>query len=131
MRDIRTIGEQSGRTTGRLRSTGLHAISGMAQLVLRSFNHRTQPGLGTTSDDFGPAETTTGRQRRLRAGTLELIYRCFHHRASTLSVTTMSRVEQPEDGPVAAAAAGARRTRMSLLWVGRSSWRTWAGATSH
>jgi hypothetical protein len=30
---------------------------------------------------------------------------------------------------VLAAAAGARATRMSLLWAGWSSWRTWAGAT--
>jgi hypothetical protein len=30
---------------------------------------------------------------------------------------------------LAAAAAGARATRISLLWAGWSSWRTWAGAT--
>ncbi len=33
------------------------------------------------------------------AGTPELIYRCFHSRTSTLSVTTTGRPEQPEDGP--------------------------------
>ncbi len=31
---------------------------------------------------------------------------------------------------LAAASAGPRATRMSLLWAGRSSWRAWAGATS-
>ncbi len=36
-------------------------------------------------------------------------------------------MEQPEDG--AAAAAWARRTRMSLLWACWSSWPVWAGAT--
>ena len=29
----------------------------------------------------------------------ELIYRCYHRRASPLSVTTTGRAEQPEDGP--------------------------------
>ncbi len=33
------------------------------------------------------------------AGPLELIYSCYHRRASPLSVTTTGRAEQPEDGP--------------------------------
>ncbi len=66
-------------------------------------------------------------QRDCTSGTLEPIYHRYSCRASTLTVTTTGRQEQLED--LAAAAAGARATRMSLLWAGRSSWRTWAGAT--
>ncbi len=38
-------------------------------------------------------------QRDCTAGALELIYRCYHRLASTLSVSTTGRAELPADGP--------------------------------
>ena len=53
---------------------------------------------------YGPARMNGPNLllRHLRdgtAGTPELVYRCFHLRASPLSVTTTGRAKQPEDGP--------------------------------
>ena len=62
VRDIRSIGKQSRRTTGRLGSTGLQAM----------------PSEGLWS--------TCGT-----AGTLELIHRRYHRRAASLSVMTTGR----------------------------------------
>ena len=64
------------------------------------------------------------------AGTLELIYRCYRFRAAPLSVTTTGRPGRSSwRMDLAAAAAGIRSTRKSLLWAGWSSQWTWAGAT--
>jgi hypothetical protein len=56
VRDIRKIGEQSGRNTGRLGSTGRrHSWHSGAHLPLL-----TSPGLDTVSDDYGPGGAAGG-----------------------------------------------------------------------
>ena len=47
-------------------------------------------GGGSTSVDWAWAPVR---------GTQELIYCCYHRRAASLSVMTMGRAQQPEDGP--------------------------------
>jgi hypothetical protein len=65
--DIRSFGEQSGRTTGRLRSTDLRpchrrdGTAGTPELL-------PQPGLGTNSDDYGPAATCRSMDLATTAG---------------------------------------------------------------
>ena len=68
-------------------------------------------------------------RRDFTAGTPELIYRCYRGRPASLSLMTTGRAQQAEDGP---RRRRRRRSRdsMSLSRAGRSSWRTWAGATS-
>ncbi len=70
----------------------------------------------------------TCRRRDGTEGTPEPNYRCYRRRASTLSVTTR-RAGRSSRRMDLAAAAGARATRMILLWA---SWRSWwmrSGAT--
>ena len=55
VRDIRSIGEQSGRTTGRLGSTGLQAMPSEGLHSWHSGTHPpllSSPGRVTVSDDY-------------------------------------------------------------------------------
>ena len=62
MRDIGSIGEQSGRTTGRLGSTGLQAVPSEGKHSWHSGAHHppppSSPGRVTLSDDYGPGRSS-------------------------------------------------------------------------
>ena len=63
IRDIRSICEQSGRTTGRLRSTGLQAMPSEGRHSWHSGAHLpllSSPGRVTISDDYGPGGAAGG-----------------------------------------------------------------------
>ncbi len=64
---IRSFGEQSGRTMGRLGSTGLQAMpsEGRHSKLLPQLP---QPGLGTISDDYGQAATCRSMDLAAAAG---------------------------------------------------------------
>ena len=63
VRDIRSIGEQSGRTTGRLGSTGLQAMPSEGRHSWHSGAHPpppSSPGRVTLSEDYGPGVAAGG-----------------------------------------------------------------------
>ncbi len=66
--DIRSFGEQSGRTTGRLGSTGLRAMPSDTAGTPELLPQLSQPGLGTISDDYGPAAIRRSKDLATAAG---------------------------------------------------------------
>jgi hypothetical protein len=68
--DIRSVREQSGRTTGRLGSTGLRAMPSEGRHSRHSGASTADnaPVLGTTSDDYRPAATCRSMDLAAAAG---------------------------------------------------------------
>ena len=83
----------SGRITGK--SPALRRIRHVTPFATSGALASSRDALQTVSDlrAYRPCHRRDGT-----AGTPELIYRCYHRRAASLSVMTTGRAQQPEDG---------------------------------